>query len=237
MGIDKADVRTVINTALPASDRGLLPGDRARRPRRRTLPHRPPPLLPPTARCTTSSSSATTPPPQNSRASPPSSRPIFNNQKTLTRRLRMDPDIVREIPRQTSLAGCRRLRRRRQCPLHRQRELAYSGYDAQLNFRRQQIERMAAFAETQQCRMTALHPAFRRHRRRPPPLRPLRLSAPPNPPPRKSSANPHSQEQRHLRTILRALEVERPLHRENSSTDLALPAPYGKDRKALRQPP
>ena len=45
MGIDKADVRTVVHTALPSTRRGLLPGDRPRRPRREALARRPPPLL------------------------------------------------------------------------------------------------------------------------------------------------------------------------------------------------
>ena len=52
MGIDKADVRTVVHTALPSTRRGLLPGDRPRRPRREALARRPPVLVgrPPHAR-------------------------------------------------------------------------------------------------------------------------------------------------------------------------------------------
>ena len=45
MGIDKADVRTVVHTALPGTRRGLLPGDRPRRPRRSALARGPPPLV------------------------------------------------------------------------------------------------------------------------------------------------------------------------------------------------
>ena len=45
MGIDKADIRTVVHTALPGTPRRLLPGDRPRRPRRQAQPGCPAPLL------------------------------------------------------------------------------------------------------------------------------------------------------------------------------------------------
>ena len=45
MGIDKADIRTVIHAGLPGNARGLLSGDRPRRPRRRPEPHLPDALL------------------------------------------------------------------------------------------------------------------------------------------------------------------------------------------------
>ena len=45
MGIDKADVRTVVHAALPGERGGLLPGDRPRRPRREALARRAAALL------------------------------------------------------------------------------------------------------------------------------------------------------------------------------------------------
>ena len=53
-----------------------------------------------------------------------------------------------------------------------------SGYEVQVAFRREQIDRMAEFANTQQCRMAALIRHFGDTADAPPHLRPLRLLRP-----------------------------------------------------------
>jgi ATP-dependent DNA helicase RecQ len=101
-----------------------------------------------------------------------------------------------------------------------------TGYDAQLAFRRSQIDRMAAFAETPQCRMTALIQHFGDTADG---LRPCghcdfcspeRATA-------QTFRTPTSQEDRQLRTILNALQGAPPRATGKLHSDLAL----GIDRK------
>ena len=79
------------------------------------------------------------------------------------------------------------------------------GYDAQLAFRKSQIDRMAAFAESPQCRMLALIQHFGDTSDASKPCGVCDFCSPTS-----TSAQtfrePTSQEQRHLRAILRALE-------------------------------
>jgi ATP-dependent DNA helicase RecQ len=80
-----------------------------------------------------------------------------------------------------------------------------SGYEQQMEFRRSQIDRMMAFATTQQCRMTALirHFGDTADGHRPCGhcdfCNPAATTA-------QSFAEPTAQEERHLRTILRTLD-------------------------------
>jgi ATP-dependent DNA helicase RecQ len=101
-----------------------------------------------------------------------------------------------------------------------------SGYDRQLAFRRAQIDAMARFAETPQCRMTALIQHFGDTADG---LRPCghcdfcspeRATA-------QAFRTPTQQEERQLRTILRALDGASPRATGKLHTDLAL----GIDRK------
>jgi ATP-dependent DNA helicase RecQ len=101
-----------------------------------------------------------------------------------------------------------------------------SGYDRQLAFRRAQIDAMARYAETPQCRMTALIQHFGDTADG---LRPCghcdfcspeRATA-------QTFRQPNTQEDRQLRSILRALDGASPRATGKLHTDLAL----GIDRK------
>ncbi|WP_035350450.1 RecQ family ATP-dependent DNA helicase [Edaphobacter aggregans] len=103
-----------------------------------------------------------------------------------------------------------------------------SGYDRQLAFRRSQIDQMARFAETPQCRMTALIQHFGDTADG---LRPCghcdfcspeRATA-------QTFRQPTQQEDRHLRAILRTLDGASPRATGKLHTDLAL----GIDRKTF----
>ena len=101
-----------------------------------------------------------------------------------------------------------------------------TGYDAQLAFRRSQIDRMAAFAETAQCRMTALIQHFGDTADGLRPCGHCDFCSP-----ERATAQtfrpPTSQEDRQLRTILDALQGVAPRATGRLHSDLAL----GIDRK------
>ncbi len=100
------------------------------------------------------------------------------------------------------------------------------GYDAQLAFRRSQIDRMAAFAETPQCRMTALIQHFGDTADGLRPCGHCDFCSP-----ERATAQtfrpPTPQEDRQLRTILNALQGAAPRATGKLHSDLAL----GIDRK------
>lgn len=80
-----------------------------------------------------------------------------------------------------------------------------TGYDAQLAFRRAQIDRIAAFAETQQCRMTALIHHFGDTEDSQRPCGRCDFCSPESAAAQSFRA-PSAEEQRGLRSILKALE-------------------------------
>ena len=100
------------------------------------------------------------------------------------------------------------------------------GYDEQVNFRRSQIDRMMQFTESQQCRMAALIQHFGDTADGLRPCGHCDFCAP-NESTAQTFRQPTQQEDRHLRTILRALDGASAKATGKFHTDLAL----GIDRK------
>ena len=103
-----------------------------------------------------------------------------------------------------------------------------TGYAQQVEFRQSQIDRMAQFAETQQCRMAALVKHFGDVKDGLTPCRHCDFCAP-EAATAQSFREPEAQEERHLRAILQGLASGQPKATGRLFTDLAL----GTDRRAF----
>ena len=158
MGIDKADVRTVVHTALPASVEAFY--QEIGRAGRDGLPSRTVLLHSYADRKMHEFFLDRDYPPATDLARVAQAlTDDYLMPEPLARGLKMDLDtfskaiekLIAQGAASIDLAG-----NVRRTAITGKRESWRAGYDAQIAFRRSQIDRMVAFAETQQCRMTAV---------------------------------------------------------------------------------
>jgi ATP-dependent DNA helicase RecQ len=230
MGIDKADVRTVVHTALPASVEAFY--QEIGRAGRDGLPSRTVLLHSFADRKMHEFFLDRDYPPATDLAR---IAQVLTGEylmpEPLAKRLKMDLDtfskaiekLIAQGAATIDLAGNVRATPRASTP-----ESWRAGYDAQIAFRRSQIDRMVAFAETQQCRMTAVirHFGDTADAHRPCGVcdfcSPSTTSA-------QTFAPPTNEQARNLRTILSALAHAPSKATGKLFTDLAL----GIDRNAF----
>jgi ATP-dependent DNA helicase RecQ len=208
MGIDKADVRTVIHIALPSSVEAFY--QEIGRAGRDGLPSRTVLLHSYADRKMHEFFLERDYPPASDLASVTS---VLTDEdlmpEPLARRLKMDPATFQKAIEKLAAQGAasidlagnvRRTGNLTQAGAWR------TGYESQIAFRRGQLDRMAAFADTQQCRMTALIRHFGdtadAHR----PCGHCDFCSP-HTTSAQTFAPPTTEQSRHLRSILRTLDA------------------------------
>jgi ATP-dependent DNA helicase RecQ len=227
MGIDKADVRTVVHTALPASVEAFY--QEIGRAGRDGLPSRTVLLHSYADRKMHEFFLDRDYPPATDLARVAQ---VLTDEhlmpEPLAQRLKMDFDTFNKAIEKLIAQGAATIDlagnvRRTAAAL--KKESWRAGYEAQIAFRRSQIDRMSAFAETQQCRMTAVIRHFGDTADAHKPCGQCDFCSP-STTSAQTFAEPTTEQARNLRTILRALE-SRSTSTGKLHTDLAL----GMDRK------
>jgi ATP-dependent DNA helicase RecQ len=158
MGIDKANVRTVVHTALPASVEAFY--QEIGRAGRDGLPARTVLLHSYADRKMHEFFLERDYPPATDLAR---AAQVLTDEylmpEPLAQRLKMDLDTFSKVVEKLIAQGAATIDLAgnvRATPRASKPDSWRAGYDAQIAFRRSQIDRMVAFAETQQCRMTAV---------------------------------------------------------------------------------
>jgi ATP-dependent DNA helicase RecQ len=165
MGIDKADVRTIVHTALPASVEAFY--QEIGRAGRDGLPSRSVLLHSYADRKIHESFLERDYPPSSDLARVAAVlTDDFLMPEPLCRKLKMAPDLFTKSVEKLAAQGAVQLdfagnvrladAANRAAPNSASPASWRAAYEAQVAFRRSQIDRMVAFAETQQCRMTAI---------------------------------------------------------------------------------
>ncbi len=228
MGIDKANIRTVVHTALPASIEAFY--QEIGRAGRDGLPSRTVLLHSYADRKMHEFFFERDYPPANDLACVAQVlTDEFLMPDPLAQQLKMDPYQFQKAVEKLTAQGAATIdvagNVRRTASITR--ASWQPGYDAQVAFRRAQLDRIAAFAETQQCRMSAIVQHFGDTADGLRPCGKCDFCAPSSST-AQSFAPPTTEQARHLRAILQALA-----HRSTSTgklhTELALPL----DRKAF----
>jgi ATP-dependent DNA helicase RecQ len=223
MGIDKADVRTVIHTALPASVEAFY--QEIGRAGRDGLPSRTVLLHSYADRKMHEFFFERDYPPANDLARVAA---VLTDEdlmpEPLARRLKMDLNTFQKAIEKLIAQGAATVDLAgnvRATPATSKKDFWRAGYEAQLAFRRAQLDRMAAFAETPQCRMTAVIRHFGDTADATRPCGNCDFCSP-HTTSAQTFAPPTTEQSRQLRSILRALDARSTstgkLHTELSSS-------------------